>query len=195
MKIFKLLFKILICLIIFAFLCFQYFGYSSNYLDLQSSQEIKEKFHLKLTEENWRIEEYTKNTYINAKPTYYHITNSFLKFDDYHVSIQVTEGDEIFQPIVIPKLLSKNKRDQVMIEKQISHNNVDMTVQVIETEPEDIVIEYSAHYRIIISDNDSLYYFNFDKSPSISYSIHSTDIHEDEIDECLNIIDEVLLYK
>lgn len=194
MKRFGLVFKIMICLLIAVFLCIQYFGYSSEPVDYQLHKDIQEKYCLKLPDENWRYIKYDKNTLLNAKPTFYNIYNPFLSFDGYSVSIDITEEDEIFETS-LPAMLFRSKRNQVMIEKQMSYNNIDMTVQVLETDPDDFEIEYPASLRIIFNYNDCLYHFNFSQSTPMSYSIYSTEIHEDEINACLNIMDEVLLYK
>ncbi len=193
MKIIRTICKIVICLGVVLFLVFQYFGYSSEVLNNQSSEEIKQKYHLNLTDVEWSIKKNSKKTLINAKPTFYYITNSYLLFDEYSVSIYVSESDDIFET-AIPKMLFQSQRNEVMLEKQVNHNDLDMTIQVLETEQDEFVVEYSACYRVIVDYNGCLYHFFFDKSPSMSYSVYSTEINEDEITDCLNIIDEIFLY-
>ena len=193
MKKMRTIYKIIICICIVLFLGFQYFGYSSEILNNQSSEEVKQKYHLNLTDIEWRVKKNSKNTLINPKPTFYYITNPYLIFNEYSVSIYVSEGDDIFET-VIPKMLFQNQRDKVMLEKQVTHNDLNMTIQVLETEPDDFAIEYSACYRVIVDYNDCLYHFIFDKSPSMSYSLYSTELDQDEIAKCLSIIDELFLY-
>ena len=189
----KKYYMIFVGLLLLVVICFQYFGYSSNNLDDQSIQDFKEKYQLNLTDDHWKYKIYSKNTLINAKPAFYQITNPFIQQNGYNISIDMSEGDQIFE-ISLPAMLFKNKRKNVMIEQQIIHNNIDMIVQVVEIEDEDIILEYKACLRVLFKYNDCLYRFTFTQSPSISYSINSTEIHDKDINECLDIIDTLFIY-
>lgn len=116
--------------IIFGFSFFQYFYYSTEYLNEKEFQLVQDEFNLNLNDVNWRYTKYEKNTILNKLQPRYDINNFSLEIfpsTNSTVTISVTKDDEFIQ-LALPWI--KNN-DQVTIEKSIKINDCDILVQVI----------------------------------------------------------------
>lgn len=179
---------------------FQYYAYSTEYLKNDVFQSIQREYRLNLKDENWKYVKYEKNTIINKKEPLLVITNSYVNEIHYpdmtSVVIYATHGNE-FINLNLP---FANIHRKEMFQQDIVSNNMDISVKLL-TNP--VVgldnLEKDEYLPIYVFDfyKDNIKYKIEIISPdNRKFVYHKSEqvIRSNELDACLNFINEILVY-